>query len=79
MSAVRERLKLIYQSSVTNKFKQPDKLSRNIKTEVSTQKIHKSKYNLNLFYTIMLLWYVVSLFKLSSEFHIWGIIGNATH
>jgi hypothetical protein len=42
VSAVRERLQLMYCSWVTNKFKQWDNnFSRSIKIEVPTQKLHK--------------------------------------
>jgi hypothetical protein len=41
VSAVRERLQLMYRSWVINKIKQWDNLSRIIKIEVSTHKLHK--------------------------------------
>jgi hypothetical protein len=69
MSAVRERLQLMYRGWVTNKFKQWDNLSRRIKIEVSTQNcINKAKYNLNLWFTP---YYIIMVHGIFVQIIIW--------
>jgi hypothetical protein len=75
VSAVRERLQLMYRSWITNKFKQWDNLSRSIKIEVSAQQFRKWSKILSklVFYSILCYygtWYLCSNYDLNSIFRV---------